>query len=199
MVDPKIVKKQLDRIGATFPFWGKPEIDELPRVLMEGEEIQHIINGRYEGGFAILCATNLRLLLIDKKLFFLTVEDIRYDMIAELDYGHQLVGATIHVRSFSKDLKFQAFKKLKLREFTSFVQHRVMALRQQQHGHDDHIPIQTFNEPSTDLTSAQAQSVVPLSADRWYKANPRAQMMNPYAQSPLLTRKRVGRYSFADK
>lgn len=199
MVDPRIVKQQLDRLGVQFAFVGQAEANELPQILMEGEEVQHVIVGRYSGGFAIMCATNLRLLLIDKKLFFLTVEDIRYDMIAELDYGHQLVGATIHIRSFSKDLKFQSFKKLKLREFTSFVQQKVMEIRQQQKADNPLIPIQTFSDRDTDLTPAQAQSLVPLTAETWYKANPPAAVAHPYTQTPLLTRRRIGRFDAASK
>lgn len=195
MLSPIIVRNQLRNINASFPFFGKPEIEELPKILVEGEVIQHIINGRYEGGFAILCATNLRLLLVDKKIFFLTVEDIRYDMIAELDYGHQLVGATIHVRSFSKDLKYQCFKKKQLRDFTSFVQKRVMEQRQHQADFSQsHIPIQTFNKPDNRLTPQQATSIIPLSSEKWYKANPNPRVINPYVQTPLMTRKRIGRY-----
>ena len=199
MVDPKIVKQQLDRIGEPISFLWEAELNELPRILMEGEEIQHVIGGRYTGGFALMCATNLRLLLVDKKFLFLTVEDIRYDMIAELDYGHQWVGATIHVRSFSKDLKFQSWKKLKLRDFTTYVQHRVMQLRQQQSATSPMIPLQTFGDVDGELTPEQAQSIVPVSPEGWYKANPPVQMMNPYVQSPLMTRRRVGRFDLVGK
>ena len=75
MVDKKIVLQQLAQIGATTSFWGQPELNELPNILIDGEEIQHILNGYYHGGFATLCATNMRLLLIDKKVFFLNLED----------------------------------------------------------------------------------------------------------------------------
>lgn len=206
MIDAKIVKQQLQRIGAGRSTWGKPELDELPKILIEGEEIQHLINGRYAGGFATLCATNYRLLLIDKKMFFLTVEDIRYDMIAEVDYGHQLIGATIHVRSFSKDLKFQSFKIAQLREFTGFVQHRVMELRGHQMDQQNSpsragpaIPMQIFETGNSGLTDLQAKSLVPVSQDAWYKSNPTRKLVNPYSQTPLVTRKRVGRFEFAEK
>jgi hypothetical protein len=204
MVDPKVVKQQLDRIGEQISIFGEAEAKELPHILMEGEELQHVVVGRYSGGFAIMCATNLRLLLIDKKLLFLTVEDIRYDMIAELDYGHQLLAATVHVRSFSKDLKFTSWRKEKLRAFTTYLQHRVMEIRQQQSAHNPAtqgpaIPLQTFDEPSGSLTLEQVQSLLPVNAERWYKANPPVQMMNPYVQSPLMTRRRVGRFSPAGK
>ncbi len=200
MVRAITVQKQLKAIGASFPFFGRPEIDELPKIMVDGEVIQHIIFGRYEGGYAVLCATNFRILLIDKKLLFLTVEDVRYDMIAELDYGHQFLGATIHIRSFSKDLKFQCFNKQKLRDFTSFIQQRVMELRQHhiqplnQEESTMPIPIQTFNEPDNQLTPQQAASLIPLNREKWHKANPVPKANNPYVQSPLLTRKRVGRY-----
>lgn len=207
MISPVTVQKQLKAIGASFTFFGKPEIDELPKIMVDGEVIQHIIFGRYEGGYATLCATNFRILLVDKKILFLTVEDVRYDMIAELDYGHQFIGATIHIRSFSKDLKFQCYNKEKLRDFTNFVQQRVMELRQhhlQPQLSDQYtpqatpepmpIPMQTFNEPDGELTPGQVVSVLPLNREKWHKANPRPKAMNPYVQSPLLTRKRIGRY-----
>ncbi len=209
MISPVIVKQQLKRIGAPKSSWGKAELDELPNILIEGEEIQHIINGHYAGGFATLCATNYRLLLIDKKMFFLTVEDIRYDMIAEVDYGHQLIGSTIHVRSFSKDLKFQCFRITDLRELTSFVQHKVMELRGHQMTANNSeettargpaIPMQVFETGSgSSLTDHQAESLVPTSPDAWYRSNPTRKFVNPYSQTPLLTRRRVGRFHYADK
>lgn len=214
MVDPKNIKLQLKRLGVTTPFFGKPEHNELPHIIIEGEEIQHIINGRYSGGFATLCATNHRLLLIDKKVFFLNVEDIRYDMIAEVDFGQQMIGATIHIRSFSKDLMFQSFKKPELREITGFIQHRVMELRGQQMDHhlpihssvasvqgqnNPAIPMQIFDTSNgNDLTDSQAQSLVPLNQEKWYKVNPSRKFVNPYSQTPLLTRRRIGRFNFAD-
>jgi hypothetical protein len=49
---------------------------------LPGEEIYELVNGIYEGGFAIVVATDVRLLLIDKKpMNYLNVEDLRFDMI----------------------------------------------------------------------------------------------------------------------
>lgn len=209
MRDIKLVKQRLKVLGADKSRWSQPERNELPRILMEDEEIQHIIDGRYSGGFATLCATNQRLLLIDKKVFFLTVEDIRYDMIAEVDYGHQFIGATIHVRSFSKDLKFQAFKKEQLRDFTHFIQQRVIALRNQQNNEiareisqenlTTHNNLQINLENNSDLTNEQITSVLPFDKDIWRKVSQSRRLVNPYAQTPLTTRRRVGRFNFASR
>ncbi|MEI6481415.1 MAG: PH domain-containing protein [Candidatus Saccharibacteria bacterium] len=208
MVDKKIVLQQLARIGATTSFWGQPELNELPNILIDGEEIQHILNGYYHGGFATLCATNMRLLLIDKKVFFLNLEDIRYDMIAEVDYGHQFMGATIHIRSFSKDLKFQSFKQKELRDFTNFIQKRVMELRGHQvenrqapiptSNRSGAIPLQVFETGSTSLTDLQAETLVPMDPAIWQKVNEARRQVNPYAQTPLMIRRRIGRFSNAN-
>jgi hypothetical protein len=142
-------------------------------------------------------------------MFFLTVEDVRYDMIAEVDYGHQMFGATIHVRSFSKDLKFQCLKKQELRNLTSFVQHKVMELRghqvnatdlqsDQPASNNSTIPMQVF-ETGNALTEEQAESLLPTDAEHWYRSNPSRQFVNPYSQTPLLTRRRVGRFHYAEK
>ncbi len=205
MIDPQVVQKQLRRLGADQAFWGKPELAELPKIMIEGEIIEHVRHGHYTGGFATLVATNHRLLLVDKKPFFLTVEDIRYDMIAEVDYGHQILGATIHVRSFSKDLKFQSLDQASLRSITGFIQHKVMELRGQQTATTPRpgmaqrqaIPMQIF-ETGTELTDQQATGLLPLNKESWDKVNQTHRVANPYAQTPLITRRRVGRFSFAN-
>ncbi len=206
MVDPRVVQGQLRRVGADQNFWGKPELAELPKIMIQGEVIEHVRHGHYAGGFATLVATNHRLLLVDKKPFFLNVEDIRYDMIAEVDYGHQILGATIHVRSFSKDFKFQSLSKPDLRDITHFIQRKVMEQRGHTtdrsavstHAQRQAIPMQVF-ESGNELTDQQANGLLPLTPESWQKITTnRRHAINPYAQSPLMTRRRVGRFSFAN-
>ena len=129
------LEEQLKRIGCNFRFWGKAELRELANVLLPGETINHCINGMYEGGFAMLCATDQRVLLIDKKPMYLTIEDIRFDMIAELDYNHRLLNASTLICTPNKTLRFTAYNHARLRKFYLYVQQRVMDIRQhyQQH------------------------------------------------------------------
>lgn len=195
MADLQLIQKQLDQIGVRLSYFGQAEVKELPAILMEDEVIEQFIVGRYSGGFAALCATNLRLLLVDKKLFFLTIEDIRYDMIAELDYGYQLIGATLHIRSFSKDLKFQSFKKQQLRQFTNYVQQKVMEARRQQPATNTTTPPQIFETRPSTLGATATQPLAPIIEVQESLKTPSALILNPYSQTPLLTRRRVGRYS----
>lgn len=132
MADPKLkeLEEQLKRIGCNFQFWGRSELKELAHVLFPGEIVEHCVNGTYEGGFALLAATDQRVLLIDKKPMYLTLEDVRFDMIAEVDYNHRLINATIFIRTPNKSLRFSAYNHARLRKLFQFVQMRVMEIRQ---------------------------------------------------------------------
>jgi len=133
MVGVKSVEKQLKRIRFNANIWGRGEANELPNILLPDEKIAECVNGIYEAGFALLCATDMRLLLIDKKpLNYLTVEDLRFDMINELDYSHRLLGAQISISAGSKNLKFRSFNQPRLRKLISHVQHRMVEIKQQQ-------------------------------------------------------------------
>lgn len=123
MVTPESVEKQLKDINFNHFGWGRSEAKELPHILMPTEEIFEVVNGFYEGGFALLVATNVRMLLIDKKpMNYLTVEDLRFDMISEIDYAHRLLGARISISTGSKLLKFTSYNQARLRKLISHVQ-----------------------------------------------------------------------------
>lgn len=123
MVDPKIVAKQLKALKFGGTAWNQAELKELPHIIHDGEQISECVNGFYEGGVALLVATELRVLLIDKKPFnFLTVEDLRFDMINEIDYSHRLFGASIIISTGSKTLRFSSLNQGRLRHLITLVQ-----------------------------------------------------------------------------
>lgn len=132
MVHRHQIQAQLKELGINIKSWGAAEANELPSILMPQEQIKALIHGWYENGFATLVATDLRLLLIDKKLLHLTIEDVRYDMIAEVDYNARLMDSTVAINTLNKQLKFTSMRQRRLRELTTYVQHRVMQLRQHQ-------------------------------------------------------------------
>ena len=136
MVDIKSVEGQLKKINFNPHAWGQAEVKELPHILLDHEEIYEVVNGIYDGGFALLVATNVRLLLVDKKpLNFLTVEDMRFDMINELDYSHRLIGARINVSAGNKNLSFMSFNQQRLRKAIGHVQRCMAEAKKQQSDH----------------------------------------------------------------
>lgn len=178
------VEEQLKKIGCNFRFWGRPEIRELANILMQDEIIAGCSNGRYEGGFALLCVTNHRLLLIDKKPMFLTLEDIRFDMISEIDYSARLLDATVHISTPNRKLTFTGWSQHRLRNILNYTQQRIMEVRQ-------HYMMQQFQQQP----SASQQYSAPMVGGLAVQGNTNttqtmAPYPHPYTKVPLLMRRR---------
>jgi hypothetical protein len=136
-----------------------PELKELQHILMDNEKIIAAAPGRYFSGMALLAATDQRLLLVDKRSFFLTVEDTRYDMISEIDFSSRLYDATIHIHTLNKQHNFTSIRyKKQLRELTNYVQQRVWETRQ--YKDQGEVPIA---QPVA-ITQSQEQAAPPASA-----------------------------------
>lgn len=160
MVSADSVEKQLKKLNFNLFGWGRTEAKELPHILMPDEEIHEVVNGIYEGGFALLVATNFRILLIDKKpMNYLTVEDLRFDMISEIDYGHRLFGARISISTGSKNLQFTSFNQNRLRKLITHVQHGMAASKKKtdEHQEDQKQHLEQINKQLQTYLLAQYQ------------------------------------------
>lgn len=131
MVSSQNVEDQLKQLNCNFRLWGRAEIRELSNVLMPEERIVQATNGHYEGGFALMTATNQRLILIDRKPMFLTLEAITYDMVSEVDFHHRLLDATIRVFTLNKSLVFTSWNHHRLRVILTYTQQHLGDQRQQ--------------------------------------------------------------------
>lgn len=180
MVSQKSVEKQLKRIGFNTHGWGRGELSELPNILLPDEEIYECVNGLYEGGFALLLATDVRVLLVDKKpLNFLTVEDLRFDMINEMDYNHRLIGADISISAGSKVLKFRSYNQPRLRKLIGHVQHCMADSKRQQSTHQEgqNQHLQEINQQLQAYLVAQQQYQLQL--QQWQQAQQAGQVVAP--------------------
>lgn len=129
MMSLKTVEEQLKKIGCNFRFFNRAEVRELSHILLDSETIAQCIGGQYEGGYALLCATNSRILLVDKKPKYLTLKDIRYDMITELDFSRRLMNSTINVFTPNKTLRFTGYNQYRMRQLFHHAQEKVMESR----------------------------------------------------------------------
>ncbi len=181
MVTQHEVQRQLSAIGAEFKWWGRAEAKELEHILVPSENIIYCLNGRYEAGFAMLCITDQRLIIIDKKPLYLTIEDIRYDMVSEVDFSQRLLDATLTVCTFNKKLIFTAMKVQLLRKATMYLQNRVMEFRQQHM-----MPLMSgSNLPFI-------QTPIPNPLDQVNSLEHR--VTNPYTRVPLMMRRKISRF-----
>ena len=78
----------------------------------------------------MLCVTDQRLLLIDHKPMFMAIEDIRFDMIAEIDFSSQLLVSSVKVITPNRTLEFNSWSHHHLREVLNYTQQKMLELRQ---------------------------------------------------------------------
>ncbi len=160
MVTKESVEEQLKKIGVNYQGWGHSEMGELPHVILPDEKIFECVNGFYEGGFALLVATNFRVLLIDKKpMRYLTVEDLRFDMISEIDYSRRLLAAQINISTGTKNLRFISVNQPRLRKLIGHVQHCMAENKkiQVEHGEDQKQHLEQINQQLQTYLLAQHQ------------------------------------------
>jgi hypothetical protein len=180
MMSQDQVEDQLKKVGCNFRFWNRPEIRELRNILVPGEVIAQCANGRYENGYGLLVVTNHRLLLIDKKPMFLTLEDIRFDMISEIDYSAQMIEGTIVIMTPNRKLRFTGWNHGRLRTILNYTQRRVTEIRQ-------HYIERQFQSPTRDNEYA-APVVGSLAIQAHQSEYPMP--INPYTTGSLTMRRR---------
>ncbi len=166
------IERELRMLGIHIRFWGKPEVKELAHILTDEEHLTTAATGRYQGGFALIVTTNHRLLLIDKKMWFMSLEDTRFDMITEVDYSARLFDATINVRTINKVLTFTSMNQAHLRNLSRYLQERIMELRQMMMQQAQVPPAQAASHPD-----------VPVEAQNFYQQQPQVQFQPQPSQT----------------
>lgn len=152
MVHISEIEGRISQLGVRISRWYQAELRELQHILMDHEQIVAVVPGRYFNGYALLVATDHRLLLIDKRTFFMNLEDIRYDMISETDFNSRLFDATLRIFTLNKQHRFTSVKyKHQLRDLTRYVQRRIMEIRQYQNA----------SSPQTSLINSYAAERYP--------------------------------------
>lgn len=159
---------------------------------MPGETIAQAVVGRYENGFALLVVTDHRLLLVDKKPMFLTLEDLRFDMISEIDYSAQLLDGTVRIMTPNRTLAFTAWNQPRLRKILNYTQQRVSEIRQHYLQPQQQVfAQQAMPPPRDDQYSAPAVGGLALQGNAQYAGTPTMMpSFNPYTNGGITMRKR---------
>jgi hypothetical protein len=160
MVSVREVNKQLKSTGYNYRVWMRKEIRELSKVLDEGEAIKQCVNGFYQGGLALLAATDRRLILIDCKPMYLTLEVIWYDKIGQIDYNHRLLNASICVSTPNKELNFTSYNTQHLRQALLYTQEMVAELGRPEGSESQQTPSNISFRGQADAKSRQALSPI---------------------------------------
>lgn len=143
-------------------FFNARELAEIPRLLMKGEHMLAAVNGFYTAGTAVLCVTSKRLLLVDKKLLRLSIEDVRFESIKEVNYSQQAILASLCFFYAGREMQFRTWHRRELRILSQVVQEKMFDVRGGATLSSNESP---FSPPP------QFSSYLMQRKDRWNKAN----------------------------
>lgn len=118
------VKRELKAAGTTAYGLIKQEARYLPRIIHPNETIGGVVYGRVDGSSAMLIATNLRVIFLDRKPGFTHSEEITYDVVAGVTYNQQgqFAAVTLHTRLGDFGMRYVNLKAAG--QFVKFVEKR---------------------------------------------------------------------------
>lgn len=129
MVTMKKVVEQLNDVGFRNNFWGWSAIRQLPNILNSNEEIERVVTGFYEGGHAVLIATNQRIILLDKKIMSFRVEEVHYEMVSEVEHFVSVFFSKLKIRCLSNVIELSSVSSRQVSDFALYVDGKVNKVR----------------------------------------------------------------------
>ncbi|MDQ5885738.1 MAG: bPH 3 protein [Patescibacteria group bacterium] len=120
------VLDDMKRLGATKLELFSSEANYLHKVIHHEEQIGGLSFGHHESGYCMLVATNRRVVFLDKKPFFANVDDITYDVVSGVSFGHAGFGSTLTLHTRIKDFKLMTMNDKSAKIFVDYVQLRCL-------------------------------------------------------------------------
>lgn len=105
------VKRQLISLGMSRLALKSAESRYLPHLIHPGEDVAGIVYGKAKEGFAMLIATNLRVIFLDKKPLFVNEDEITYDIVSGVSFSHAGLGSTVMLHTRTGDFVIRTFNK----------------------------------------------------------------------------------------
>lgn len=115
MVSKSSISSQLKRLGHKFSFFGRAEINELKNIINPGESIVQCAYGKYHGGTGLLVATDQRIVLVDKRPFYLNVESMTYEKLNHIDFKQDKLHGVLYLQSGIKRVIFRSISDARLK------------------------------------------------------------------------------------
>lgn len=123
------IMRELKTAGVTSMGLKYSEVRLLPKVLHPEEHIEAVVYGKYEGGLAMLVATNLRVLFLDKKPLFIKSDELTFDIVGGVSYTRSALFGTIVLHSRIGDFSIKTLNFKAAAKFREFIEHRCLEHR----------------------------------------------------------------------
>jgi general stress protein 26 len=96
----------------------------LHNFIRPDEHIMGVVYGRYEGGEALLVATDLRIIFLDKKPLFASTDELSYDAVSGVKYSAAGLFASITLHTRVGDYQLRYVNKTAATNFVRYIERR---------------------------------------------------------------------------
>ena len=121
-----------------FGLWSS-EGRYLPKIIHPSEQIEGVVYGRSTDGLVMLVATDRRVIYLDKKLLFVNEDEITYDVVSGVSYGHVGLGSTVSLHTRVKDYKIKTYNEKSAKTFVEAIESRCVEHKGGEDSYDYHI------------------------------------------------------------
>ncbi|MEI7838191.1 MAG: PH domain-containing protein [bacterium] len=124
MRDEKIerIKQELRDVGIVSKTLISLESKNLVDIIYDDEHIGGAVHGTYTQGIAWLIATNKRIIFMDKKPFFKSVDEISYDVVSGTKTTQTAFSGTITLHTRMGDYTISFVKNQSAKKFTKYIE-----------------------------------------------------------------------------
>lgn len=122
----KRVLRDLQNLGVTSYGLAHSESHYLPRLIHPDEQIGGVVYGHHQDGFAMLVATDRKIIFLDKKPFFVNEDEITYYVVSGVSYSHAGFGSNVTLHTRVKDYSIQTFNQNCAEKFIAYIEERCL-------------------------------------------------------------------------
>lgn len=118
------VATELRKLGVTSLALLRLEARHLYKILHDGEHIKGVVHGRAAEGYAMLVATERRVIFFDKKPLFTNEDEITYDVVSGVKVATNGIMQTVTLHTRIKDYVITTFNRQCAYGFMAWIEAR---------------------------------------------------------------------------
>lgn len=131
MVSFNEVQAQLISLNNHFRFIGIAELKQLSIALQPGEQIMDCLKGWHNGTVSVLCATDQRLIFVDKTTTKNSVREISYDLVEKLHHIDRGWSSVLRLYVPGSMFEFVSWHIKRLKHLHLFIDRHVSYMKEQ--------------------------------------------------------------------
>ena len=144
MVSFNEVQAQLISLNNHFRFIGIAELKQLACALQPGEEIMDCLKGWHNGTVSVLCATDRRMIIVDKNTTKHRIQEIDYASVSEIHHIDRGLSSLLRVVVTDKSYEFISWHMKRLKQLHTFVNRHLEYVKEQAEAAQEHVDKMRF-------------------------------------------------------